>query len=555
MKALLAARIDRLSPEDKSVLQAASVVGTDVPFDVLEAIAGMPRDDLRRHLDRLQSAEFLYETALFPALEYTFKHALTHEVAYGSLLGDRRRALHARIVEAIEHLHADRLGEHVERLAGHAVRGELADKAVTYLREAGTKAIRRSANDEAVAYLRQALELVARWPAGPERQRQELGLLLALGPALQLAQGFGAPDVEPIYARAVELGDALGEPVKRFQALWGRWLFVQAGRGDAVGARRIAEELVAIGERLDDPVLRLEAHHAMLPTTLWIGEPDTARRHCEQGIALYDKEQHRSLAFSYGGHDPGVCCHMHSALALWMLGFPERALERSRAGLALATDLGHAGSIVNAFPFATLVDQLVGDVATLADHVGSMVALATEHGLRQWQAYGRMFEGWIAAEHDTGSAAVGDFRRTIGQYRGMGNDLFVGCFHGLLAELCGKRGMTEEGLATVADALAMAEATGSRLWMPEYYRLRGELLRSSDDAAAEAAFGQALDIARGQGTRAWELRAAMSLSRLWARRGKREDARRLLGEVHGWFTEGFDTEDLRAARRALDALS
>ena len=353
----------------------------------------------------------------------------------------------------------------------------------------------------------------------------------------------------------MELGDAVGEPVKRFQALWGRWLFVQAGRGDLVESRRTAEELIAIGERLGDPVLRLEAHHAMLPTTLWVGEPDTTRRHCEQGIALYDKEQHRSLAFAYGGHDPGVCCHMHSALALWLLGFPARALERSRAGLALAMDLGHAGSIVNAFPFATVVDQLAGDGAALVDHVGSMVVLATEHGLRQWQAWGRVFEAWIGAEHDPGSAAVEEFRRTIAQYRAMGNDLWIPCFQGLFAELCVKRGLTQEGLATIADALAMGKANGSQLWTPEYYRLRGELLRASDDAPAEAAFRQALDIARTQGTRAWELRAAVSLSRLWARRGQREDARRLLGEIHGWFTEGFDTEDLRAARHALDALT
>ena len=231
VKALLASRIDRLTPEDKSVLQAASVIGTDVPFDVLEAIAGVPRDELRRHLDQLQSAEFLYETALFPALEYTFKHALTHEVTYGSLLGDRRRALHARIVEAIERLYADRLGEQIERLAGHAVRGEIPDKAVTYLHEAGARALRRSANNEAVTYFTQALDLLARWPVGPEREARELRLLLAFGPALQMTQGFGAPEVGRTYTRASELGEAIGQPAEHFQALWGRWLFTtSAGR-------------------------------------------------------------------------------------------------------------------------------------------------------------------------------------------------------------------------------------------------------------------------------------------------------------------------------------
>jgi class 3 adenylate cyclase len=557
VKALLAARIDRLDPEDKSVLQAASVIGTDVPVDVLEAIAGVPRDELRRHLDRLQSAEFLYETALFPALEYTFKHALTHEVAYGSLLGERRRALHARIVEAIERLYADRLGEQVERLAGHAVRGEIADKAVTYLHDAGAKAVRRSANGEAVAYFTQALELLDRWPDGPERERQELRLLLALGPALQMARGFGAPEVGRTYARASELAEAFGQPAEHFQALWGRWLFTTTGRGDYAEGRRIADALIALGERLGDRALRLEAHHAMAPTTLWGGEPEATRRHCEQGIALYDIEQHRSLAFLYGGHDPGVCCRMHSAVALWVLGYPALALERTRSGLALARELAHAGTVVNALPFAVLVHQLVGDSATLADLVASMMAMSTDHGLRQWLAFGRVFEGWIGAGPD-GVGGIDRIRSGIGEYRAMGNSLWVPAFHGLLAEVCLKHGATAEGMATIAEALDMAEASGAHLWTPEFHRLRGDLLLAgagADEASAEAAFRQAIDGARAQRARSWELRAAVSLSRLWQRQGRREEARGLVGEIHGWFTEGFDTADLAAARRRLDELA
>jgi class 3 adenylate cyclase/predicted ATPase len=557
VKALLASRIDRLTPEDKSVLQAASVIGTDVPFDVLEAIAGVPRDELRRHLDQLQSAEFLYETALFPALEYTFKHALTHEVTYGSLLGDRRRALHARIVEAIERLYADRLGEQIERLAGHAVRGEIPDKAVTYLHEAGARALRRSANNQAVDYFTQALDLLARWPVGPEREGQELRLLLAFGPALQMTRGFGAPEVGRTYTRASELGEAIGQPAEHFQALWGRWLFTTSG-GDYAEGRRIAEALIALGERLGDRALLLEAHHAMAPTTLWVGELESTRRHCEQGIALYDTEQHRSLAFLYGGHDPSVCCRMHAALALWMLGHPALALERSRSGLALARDLAHAGSIVNAFPFAVLVHQLVGDRVTLADLVESMVAMSNEYGLRQWLAYGRIFENWIRAGQDRGQDAIDQIRHAIDEYRAMGSTIWVPAFQGLLADVCLKHGATEEGLTTIAEALELADVTGAHLWTPEFHRLRGELLLAragAEEAHAEAAFRQAIDGAREQGARSWELRAAVSLSRLWERRGKREEARRLVGEVHGWFTQGFDTADLAAARRRLDELT
>ena len=478
-------------------------------------------------------------------------------MAYGSLLGDRRRALHARIVEAIERLHADRLSEHVERLAGHAVRGKIADKAVPYLHEAGAKALRRSANHEAVAYFTQGLELVTRWPAGPEQQRQELRLLLALGPALQITQGFGGQDAERTFARASKLAEAVGEPTELFQALWGRWLFTQGGQGNHAEARRIAEELIAIGEGLDDRALRLEAHHAMLPSTLWVGEPEITRRHCEQGIALYDKDQHRSLAFLYGGHDPGVCCRMHAAMALWVLGYPALALERSRAGLALAAELAHAGSIVNAFPFATVLHQLVGDGATLGDLVGSMVAMAAEHGFRQWMAYGRVFEGWIAAQHERNPEAIERLRQAIGDYRALGNDLWLPVFHGLLADTCLRHGATEDGLATVAEALALVDVTGSRLWTPELYRLKGELLLRGAHAAeedAEANFRQAMEVARKQGARSWELRSAASLSRLLGRRGTREPAQSLR-EVYGRFTEGFDTADLREARSLLDELA
>ena len=558
VKALLAARIDRLTPEEKGVLQAASVIGTDVPFEVLRAIVDIPHEQLRRHLVQLQSAEFLYETNIFPELEYTFKHALTHEVTNGSLLGDRRRALHARIVEAIERIYAGRLSDQVERLADHAVKGEAWSKAVTYLHEAGTKAFMRSVNGEAVTHFTRGLELAAKLPPGREQMRQELRLLLALGPTLQTTRGFGGPEVESTYTRARQLCEQVGEPAELFQALWGLWLYTTGGRGDYEAGRRIAEELVAIGERLGDRALRLEAHHAMCPSTLWVGEPETARRHCEQGIALYDREQHRSLAFLYGGHDPGVCCRMHSAMALWILGYPALALERSRAGVALSRDLDHLGSIVNALPFATMVHQLIGDIATLRELADSMVALSTEHGFRQWLAFGRIVESWIMAEQGRVDEAIARIRRDIGEYCATGTSLWLPCFQGLLADACLKRGRTVEGLETVTEALVIADATGSRLWVPEFQRLRGELLLASGRGAepdAEAEFRQAIEMARGQSAKSWELRAALSLSRLWQRQGKREEAGRLLTEVHGWFTEGFDTADLKAARTLLDELS
>jgi class 3 adenylate cyclase len=550
--ALLAARIDRLHADEKAVLQAASVIGTDVPFGLLRAIAGMPDEQLREHLVQLQSAEFLYETNLFPEVEHTFKHALTHEVAYGTLLGDRRRTLHARIVEAIERLYADRLTEQVEQLAHHAIRGEVWDQAVTYLYEAGTKASRRSTNVEAIAYLTQGLDHVGRLAPGRAQMGQELRLLLALGPALQATRGFGVPEVERTYSRARELSEQLGEPVELFQALWGLWLHTM-GRSRFGEARRVCGELLALAERHGDRALLLEAHHAMSPSTLWMGAPEATRRHGEQGMALYDREQDRSLAFLYGGHDAGVCCRMHSAMALWFLGYPRSALERSRGGLALATELAHLGSVVNALPFAGIVHQLRGDVDATREVAESIIALSTEHGFLQWLAFGRILESWVQAQQGHAGAAIVRLRGDIAAYQATGNELYAPYFLWLLASTQLKHGEAAGGLDTVALVLGMGE-TSSPVLEADLHRLKGELLLVHDPGAAPAAedaFRQALDIARRQNTKSWELRAASSLCRLWRRQGKREDARSLLAGVHGWFTEGFDTPDLVDARALL----
>jgi class 3 adenylate cyclase/predicted ATPase len=556
VKALLAARIDRLRSEEKAVLQAAAVIGTDVPFEILQAIVDIPSAELRRHLAQLQSAEFLYEIKIFPDLEYTFKHALTHGIAYGSLVGDRRRVLHARIVEAIERLYADRLDEQIERLAYHAVRSEVAGKAVPYLYEAGTRAVQRSANGEAVTYLRQGLNLAKKLPPDRARMRHELRLLLALGPALQQVQGFGADEVETTYTRAREVCEQVGEPVELFQALWGLWLYTVGGKARFDHGPRIAQELLDLAEREGDPALLLEARHALVPTTLWVGEPAAALQHAEQGIALYDQEQHRSLAFFYGGHDPGVCCTMHSALTLWMLGYPKAALDRGRKGLTLARDLAHPLSIANALPFLGAVQQLRGELEDASEVAASTMELSTAHGLPQWLAIGRMLSGWVQAERGHGIAQL---QSAVYDYRSKGRlDFWETYFLTLLGAACLKHGALDDGLRTVIDALKGAHQTGAQIWNAEFHRLQGELLLARDPAdtsQAEASFNRALVIARSQNAKSWELRAALSLGRLWRRQGKRDEAGQLLYGVHDWFTEGFDTQDLRDAKTLLDELA
>jgi predicted ATPase len=340
-----------------------------------------------------------------------------------------------------------------------------------------------------------------------------------------------------------------------FQALWGLWLHTLGGRGRFVDGRRLAEELVALSERIGDRVLRLEAHHAMAPSTLWTGDPEASRAHSEKGIALYDPEPHRSLAFTYGGHDPGVCCRMHSGLALWILGYPTLSRERCRAGLTLARDLGHVGSIVNALPFAAIVHQLCGDLPALRDACQSIDALGSEHGLPQWVSFARILDRWVESETGGGAGAIAQLQQAIEDYRAPGNELFVPFYLALAASAHLKHRAYADGLATIESALA--DVTQLGLWDAEFYRLKGELLLASDaadDAQAEVAFRRAIDIARQQHAKSWELRAVMRLSALWHRQRKHAEAIRLLEEAHSWFTEGHDTADLREARALLESI-
>jgi predicted ATPase len=557
-QAILAARIDRLALGDKRLLQAASVIGKDVPLALLQAVAEESEDVLRRTLGELQATEFLYETRLFPDIEYTFKHALTHEVTYGTLLSDRRRTLHARIVEAIERLYGDRLGEQVDVLAHHAVRGEVWDKAVVYLREAGTKALMRSANTDAVNHLTRGLEVVEALPKSGEGERHELALLFGLGPAIQAAKGLGAPEAEPVFKRARELSERFGEPRAAFQALWGQWMF-ETGQGRMEPARRIGSELLGLAARANDRALTLEAHHAMWATSFLLGELATARAHTDQGIALYDREQHRSLAFLYGGHDPGACCQSLSAWVLWLAGMPVQAVAAAEAAIALANQLAHPPTTAIGLTWACGLFYLERDVGATGHHARQLIDLSTEQDLPAWRAAGLVFDGWARAEAGERLTGVTQIQEGIAASKTTGTLLgLVPLYMLALVDALLKCGQAVEGLSAVDETLASMATSGVRVFHSEFHRLRGELLLArspSDHAEAEACFRQAVDVARHQGAHGWELRAATSLGRLLGRQGRRDEARQMLVVVYDRFTEGLDTADLREAKAMLEELS
>ena len=258
-------------------------------------------------------------------------------------------------------------------------------------------------------------------------------MLTKLGPALQSTRGFGAPEVERAYLRARELCEQLGKPVELFQALWGLWVN-SVGRERRDMARSIADELLAVAQRLDDRALLLEAHHAMCPTTLWVGDPQETRTHGEQGMALYDREQHQSLAFLFGNHDPGVCCTMHSAMALWFLGYSQKAVERSRTGIAMARELSHIGTLVGELPFAGIIHQLRREAPAVRKIAESLIVFSTEHGFPQWLAFGKVLDSWAQAEQVDEVGLVAQLRGAIGNYRAQ-YEPYVPYFLALLAAI------------------------------------------------------------------------------------------------------------------------
>ena len=549
VQAILASRIDRLEPEDKRLLQAAAVIGTHVPFAVLKAIADAGEDDMRRSLARLQTAEFMYEARLFPELEYAFKHALTHEVAYGSVLQDRRQALHRVAVDAIEQIYADRIAEQLERLAHHALNGRL-PKAARYLKEAGSKAVGRSASRDALAYFEQALALLGELPESAETLTEELEIRIALGPALMELKSPASPEVEALYVRALELVEQLGADSRRFTALWGLW-YMNYNRGNHAVALEAAKQLLEMARNGDDTGLVLEAHHSLWPTLTSMGRPLQAIVHAEQGIALYDRERHAAYTHLYAGHDPGACCRYHLALLHWVTGYPERALRDLQEAFRLVEQLKHPLTTVIMLWFSAWVHFQRGEHEAAFADCERLIDLATPHGYSRWigdtQTVHRLartarLDREMLAECQQQFASV-----PSASWR----QFFCRC---TVAELCAQQGLAAEGMQVL---LSIPENSRNTFSAPEFRRIEGELLLVQETPAheeAERRFNDAISLARDRGEKSFELRAAMSLARLLAQEGRRDEARSALAGIYGWFTEGFDTADLKSARAQLAEL-
>jgi predicted ATPase len=400
------------------------------------------------------------------------------------------------------------------------------------------------------------LEVLARLPDTPERVHQELTLQRALGASLLATRGFAAPEVEHAYTRARALCQRLGDTREIFPVLFGLWGFYET-RGDLRTARELGEQLLTLAQRQHDPELLLQAHRALGDSLFYLGEFVPACAHLEQGIALYNPQQYRNHAFLYG-QDPGMGCRIFAARTLWILGYPDQALQWSHEAITLARELLHPFSLAYALIRAARLHEFRGEWQAAQGQAEALIALAREQGFAQVLAIGLIQWGSVLAAQGHAQEGITQIRQGLAAHRTTGAELTRPFYLALLAEAYRTRGQPEEGLRVLAEAVAAAHNFGERWYEAERYRLKGDLLEalSADhQAEAETCFHQALDVARHQQAKSWELRTATSLSRLWQQQGKREAARELLAPVYGWFTEGFDTADLQEARALLETLS
>ncbi len=544
-------RLDRLGPT-KDVVQLASVIGRSFSHELLAAITPLSADELDQALHGLIESNLIYRRGLPSHVGYEFKHALVRDAAYESLLKTTRQKYHRRIAQALEEHFPDTAVTEPEILAYHFETAGDAGSALAYWQRSGELASRRSANAEAVSHFNRGLQLLERQQASRERDVTELKLRVGLGPALLAIKGFSAHEVVDTYIRSRELCDKIGETAHRFPVTWGLW-FTKLHTGEIDEACMLAEELLVFaGQQLDDGLL-LEAHHAAWTSRFTCDELRPVLEHIEKGMALYDFDKHRSYAFLYGGHDPGVCARIIGALTLCLLGHLDRARDLAAEGVALANKLGHPFTLALALSFSTSVFLFRREPRLVAAQAETLSALCAKEGFPHFSAMADMLQGWALAKQGQTNEGISRMQVGLDAVRQAGVQRLSFQLV-ILADAYCFVDQIEKGLDVVNEALDVVERTGERRWESEAHRLKGELLlamASTEAAAAENIFKRAIEISRQQEARLFELRSVTSLSRLWRGQGKRRESREQLAPIYDWFAEGHDTGDLMDAKTLL----
>ena len=562
LHASLMARLDRLSSA-KEVAQIGAVIGREFSYALLVAVTRKPEGELASALDHLVAAGLLFRQGVLPYASYLFKHALVQDAAYSTLLGEPRRALHARIAETLESKFAEVAESQPELLARHCTEAGLIEKAASLWGKAGQRSLERSALAEAAEQFKRALDLIAALPDTAALRRQQIKFQVALANSLMHTKGYASPDTKASFAQArlyVERAEALGEPPEDplllFSVLYGFWVgnYV-AFNGDIL--RDLTAQFLALAEKQGATVPLMIGHRLMGTSLMATGDIAKSRAHYDKALGLYDPAEHPPLSTRFG-QDVSVVILSYRSWTLWLLGYPEAALADTDHAIESAREMGQASTLIYALSHASFTHIFCGNYAAVNAQLDEAVTLAAEKSALAWKAFGMMHQGLLLALTGQASHAAQIMTSGINAWRSTGSTLWIPWYLPYLARAYAELGQFDNASRCIGEAMTTIQTTKERWCEAEVNRVAGEIalkLPQPVAAKAEAYFERALAVARQQQAKSWELRAAMSMARLWRDQGKKQQARELLAPVYGWFTEGFDTHDLKEAKALLEQLA
>jgi tetratricopeptide (TPR) repeat protein len=552
VQGILAGRIDRLPADEKDLLQALAVMGKEFRLGLVKQVVGKPDAELQRMLSDLQLGEFINEQPSFPDVEYTFKHALTQEVAYNSVLVERRRLLHRRTGAAIESLYRGRLEDHYANLARHYRHSDDVAKAVEYLRLASEQAVERSAYSEAAADLKAAIALVGGLPEGTDRLRVELALHITEGSVATVLHGIGSQERERAFERVCEISERLGDTTSLLRgSIFLSFLYI--ARGEPLRAREICRRHLDLAEQSGAVEILAPAHWIIELSTLFSGDLNEARRLSYEWRERFEAAPHGAFPINLS-----VTVSQHCSLAVHLQGGISEALKLGQESLGRARALNHQFTLGMVLIHVSWLYQVRREPEAVRDVAEAAMALGEEHGFPEWLEWGRWLHGWALAELGDIERGVAEMEAGLAGFVPIGGVPRQAFTAAMLAKGYEKLGRIDQAIAMLEDQRVRIERSGERLDEAELYRVKGELLSARDGAGGsegESCLRKAIEIARQQESRWWELRATMSLARLLAKQGKRAEARAMLAQIYGWFTEGLDTADLKDAKALLDELA
>ena len=554
-------RFEQTSGEEQSILEAASVAGDPFSVAALVAATSLPEDKIEAQCACwTRERQFLTAdgTAPWPdgtmAARYGFRHALFQEVVYARISPERRVNLHQRIGSRLENAYGKQAASIAAELAMHFDHGRNPQRAVLYLEQAARNALQRSAYSEAGRHLARGKELLEALPEGRARLGLELELSLLLAHVLKTTEGWGFAEVERLYDRARELSEEIADTRSLLKALSGL-IEVSYVRAEMRKTQSLASDLLRLARKQHDPVFSILGHTELAGSALALGELTSADKHFREADLLYHPSQHRTHV-AYFGIDHGIFSRSWSSHYLWQAGYADQARARAEETLDFARGLAHPFTQTITLAYAAMVNQFRRDVEEVDRLAAVTILHATEHGFPYYLAWSEVLRGWSRAARGAGKEGVAEIRSGIEALQRTAG-IRLPYYRALLAEACGWAGEIDEALQALDAAHADIAKTEERWWEPELNRLRGELLLSDGTKRSvepEACFHRAIDAARGQQAKSLELRAAVSLARLWRDKGKRDEAHRLLTEVHDRFTEGFATADLKDATSLIEEL-